>query len=78
MGALVRVRNVRELKGRIQADVVIGTDDRTVPVTARVEIPVSHPEIEKEVASLKEALRRIALDRVSEAMENGYYGDRSK
>lgn len=72
-----RVKNIRELKGRVQADVVLGLDDRKLSVTSRIEVPVLNKEISDLMDELRRAILRLAEDQVRQALANGYYGDRS-
>lgn len=71
-----RVKNIRELKGRVQADVVLGLDDRKLSVTSRIEVPVLNKEISDLMNELRRAILRLAEDQVRQALANGYYGDR--
>lgn len=71
-----RVKNIRELKGRVQADVVLGLDDRKLSVTSRIEVPVLNKEISDLMDELRRAILRLAEDQVRQALANGYYGDR--
>lgn len=68
-GGTPAVRNLRELKNRIQADVILGTDDIGNHVTLRVEVATANPAVADALAALRDAVDTIALDKARQAVK---------
>lgn len=64
------VRNIRELRNHLVADVWVGVDNRNLEVVQHVRIEHGHPRIVGLVAALKAEVEAIALDRVQQALKN--------
>jgi hypothetical protein len=63
------VRGTRLLRGRIQAEVMVGTADTGGLVTVVVEVNTTDPEIREALDQLHQILRRRAFDRVDSAVK---------
>jgi len=64
------VSNVRQLRGRVQADVLIGTADNGGAVRVTVEVGVTDPEMKKAMTRVQNLLRQRALSQLAEAQRN--------
>ncbi len=62
------VRHTRLLRGRVQAEVGLGSAVGGQWIGVTVELDLTNPEIEKAVDGLHAVIEKQALDKVSEAM----------
>lgn len=64
------VRGTRLLRGRLQAEVLVGTADTGGRVTVVVEVGTTDPEIREALDALHGVLRRRAIDRIDSAIKD--------
>lgn len=62
------VRNTRLLRGRVQADVGLGSAVGGQWIGVRVELDLLNPEVKKAVDKLHKVIEKQAMDKVAEAM----------